>query len=75
MDITVEGRFNSNTFDDYEGAHRRKDEAAAAPAVYKWAPRRSRSERAHRYSFDDDAGVEANVPMKRKQSEGDAAAA
>ena len=75
MDITVEGGFNSNTFDDYEGTHRRKDEAAAAPAVYKWAPRRSRSERAHRYGFDGDVCMEDNVPVKRKRREGDAAAA
>ena len=75
MDITAEGGFNSNTVDDYEGKHRRKDDAAAAPAAYKWAQRRSRSERARRYSFDGDAGVEANVPAKRKRSESDAAAA
>ena len=67
-DITAEGGFNSNTFDDYEGKLRRKDDAAAAPAAYKWAPRRSRSERARRYSFDGDIGVEASVPGKRKRN-------
>ena len=74
-DITAKGGFNSNTVDNHDGMLRREDDAAAAHAAYKWAPRRSRSERARRYSFDGDTGVEASVPAKRKRSESDAAAA
>ena len=67
-DITARGGFNRNTVDNHDGMLHQAGDAAAAHFAYKWAPRRSRSERMRRFSYVDDSGVEASVPGKRKRN-------
>ena len=67
-DITARGGFNRNTVDNHDGMLHQAGDVAAAHVAYKWAPRRSRSERMRRFSYADDSGVEASVPSKRRRN-------